>query len=325
MRRRELLGLGGALLGFPFAALAQRPRVPVVGHLNSGSPSERAHHVDGFRRGLKEGGYVDGQDVFIDYRWAEGRYDRLPQLANDLVNRKVAVIHAASTPAAVAAKAATSTIPIVFVASGDPVKLGLVASLSRPGANVTGIANIASALEAKRVETLHDLMPAAKTIAYLANPKFPGVSSLIKEVQAAGTATKLRIQIATASDERELEAAFGAMKHNGANALLVSADTYFITRRDQIVALAARHAIPACYAFREFTVAGGLMSLGPDLVDGNRQAGLYAARILKGANPATLPIIQAEKFELVMNRSTAKKLGVPISRDFVARVDELIE
>ncbi len=317
--------LGSVAAAWPLAALAQRPILPVVGYLSSGSPNERAHHAEAFRRGLKEGGYLDGKDVAIEYRWAEGRYDRLPGLATELVKREVAVIAAGGTPAVVAAHAATSTIPIVFVGSGDPVRLGLVKSLGRPGGNVTGITNIGSPLEAKRIETLRDLVPAAKRIAYLVNPKFPETNSWIKEVQAAGEATATEIHIATASNEGEIDAAFAAMKRSHANALLVAADSYFITRRGQIVALAARYAIPACYAFREFAVAGGLMSYGPDLVDVNRQQGLYTARILKGANPAELPVIQARKLDLVVNRKTARKLGLAVSRDFLAHVDEIIE
>jgi putative ABC transport system substrate-binding protein len=326
MRRREFVArLGGVMAAWPLAALAQWPLLPVVGYLHSGSPSDRAHLVEAFRRGLREGGYLDGKDVAIEYRWAEGRYDRLPGLAAELVKRKVAVIAAATTPAGVAAKAATSTIPIVFVLGGDPVKLGLVKSLGRPGGNVTGITNIAGSLEAKRIETLRDLVPGAKRIAYLVNPKFPETNSWIKEVQAAGKATATEIHIASASNEGEIDAAFAAMKGSKFTALLVSSDSYFNSRRDQIVALAARYAIPACYPFREFAVAGGLMSYGPDLVDVSRQQGLYTARILKGAKPAELPVIQAAKFDLVVNLKTARKLGLAVSRDFRARVDEVIE
>lgn len=326
MRRREFVaGLGGVALTLPLGASAQMHAIPVVGYLSSGSPNERAIHVEAFRLGLKEGGYIDGQDVFIDYRWAEGRYDRLPGLAIDLVNRKVAVIHAGSTPAAVAAKSAASAIPIVFTMSGDPVSLGLVASLSRPGGNVTGITNIGSALEAKRIETLRDLIPTAKRIAYLANPKFPAANSLIKDVQAAGKATKTTIQVVNASTAGEIDSAFLAIKQSRANGLLVSADSSFITRRDQIVALAARYAIPTCYPFREYVVAGGLMSHGADLVESNRLGGLYAARILKGATPAELPVIQMNKFELVINLKTARNLGVKFSKTFLGLANEVIE
>jgi putative ABC transport system substrate-binding protein len=274
---------------------------------------------------LKESGYADGKDVAIEYRWGEGRYDRLPGLATELVKRKVAVIAVGSTPAVLAAKAATSSVPIVFVAAADPVKLGFVASLSRPGGNVTGIANIGSSLEAKRIQTLRDLMPTARKIAYLANPKLAGVDFLINDVQGAGEATATGIQLFYASTEGEIDAAFAAIAQSRVNAVLVAADAYFISRRDQIVGLAARYAIPACYSFREFTVAGGLMSLGPDLADAHRQQGLYVARVLKGARPADLPVIQAAKFLLAVNRKAAKKLGLTISRDFVERIDEVIE
>jgi putative ABC transport system substrate-binding protein len=326
MRRREFaVRLSGAALALPLAALAQRLAIPVVGYLHAGTPSDRAQHVQAFRLGLKEGGYTDGKDVAIEYRWAEGRYDRLPGLATELVKRKVAVIAASSTPAVVAAKAATSDVPIVFFAAADPVKLGLVASLSRPGGNVTGIANIGTSLEAKRIETLRDLVPSVKKIAYLANPKFPGVDSLVNDVRRAGEATATGIQLFYASTEAEINAAFAAIAQAHVNAVLVATDAYFISRRDQIVGLAARYAIPACYSFRDFAVAGGLMSLGPDLVDGSRQQGLYAARVLKGAKPADLPVIQASKFALVVNRKAAKNLGLTISRDFRERIDEVVE
>ena len=326
MRRRDfVIRLGGTVLAWPFAALAQRLAMPVIGFLHSASADERKHLVEAFRRGLKEGGLVEGKDVAIEFRWADGRYDRLTALATDLVNRKVSVIVAQSTPATLAAKAATSAIPVVFNASGDPVKLGIVASLARPTANVTGIANIGSSLAAKRLEILRDMLPAAKEIAYFANPKFPGANSMTKEVQAAAVATTTKLQIVNASSEAEIDAAFAAIKQGRANAVLVSADSFFLTRRDQIVALAARYAIPACYAFREYAVAGGLMSYGPDLIDSSRQQGQYTARILKGAKPAELPVVQSSKIELLLNGKAARKLGLVVAREFLARVDEVIE
>jgi putative ABC transport system substrate-binding protein len=326
MRRREFIGcLGSAALARPLAAMAQGRSLPLAGYLHGGAAIERAQHTEAFRRGLREGGYVIGKDVAIEYRWAEGRYERLTVMAAEYVKRKVAVIAAASTPAAMAAKDATKSIPVVFIGSGDPVKLGLVASLSRPGGNVTGIANIGSALEAKRIEALRDLIPHAKRIGYLANPKFPGAAALVKDVQSAGEATGTAIHVVNASTVAEIDAAFAALAQSRLNALVVMPDSYFITRREQIVALAAQYAIPTCYSFREYPVAGGLMSYGPDLIESNRQHGLYTARVLKGAKPADLPVMQATKFDLVINRQATKKLGLAISRDFLERVDEVVE
>jgi len=327
MRRREFVArLGAAALAWPLASLAQRPAIPFIGFLNSGSPNERAHLVEAFRKGLKEGGYIDGKDIAIEYRWAEGIYERLPGLARDLVERKVAVIVATGgNLPALAAKSSTSIIPVVFTGGGDPVKLGLVASLSRPGGNVTGVANISSSLQAKRLQILRELVPGAARIAYLMNPKTADARSFVKEVEAAAEVTATKIEVLQASSEGEIEAAFTAIKQSRANALLVGADAFFITRRDQIVALAARLGIPACYGFREYAVAGGLMSYGPDLAEGYRQAGVYAAHILKGARPADMPVIQLSKFELIINLNTARKLGLAVSRDFLARVDEVIE
>jgi len=324
-RREFILWIGGAALAAPFAAVAQRPSAPIVGYLHSSTPVDRAREVEAFRLGLKEGGYLDGKDVAIEYRWAEGRYDRLPGLATELVSRKVSVIAATSTPAALAAREATSTIPIVFSAGEDPVKLGLVASLHRPGGNVTGIANIASALDGKRIEALRDLMPSAKRIAYLANPKVPGQNSKIKDVEAAGRVIAAEIRVFNASTEAEIESAFAAIAQSRPDGLLVSNDAYFFTRRDQIVALAARFAVPTCYPFREFAIAGGLMSLGPDLNRASREQGRYTARVLNGTKPADLPVFQAEKFELIVNRKTVKKLGLTVSRNFLDRVNEIVE
>jgi putative ABC transport system substrate-binding protein len=326
MRRRQFARwLGGAALAWPMRALAQRGAQPVIGLLSSGSPKELTRTTEAFRRGLREGGYVEGKDVAIEYRWAEGRYERLPALAAELVKRNVAVIAAISTPAALAAKGATSAIPIVFTGGGDPVKLGLVATLSHPGGNVTGISNVGNSLEGKRIQTLRDLVPTAKRIAYLTNPKFPRADSLIVDVKTAGTATASGIEVFKASNEVEIDSAFAAIARSHADAVLVSADSYFISRRRQIVELAARYAIPTCYAFGEFTAAGGLMSYGPDLLDANRQTGLYTARVLKGAKPADLPVVQSVRFELILNRTTAKKLGLSVSRDFLERVDQLVD
>lgn len=327
MRRREfVVRSAGLTLAWPVAVLAQRSAVSFVGFLNSGSPNERAHLVEAFRQGLKEGGYVDGRDVAVEYRWAEGRNDRLPGLAMELVNRKVAVIVATGGIApALAAKSATSTIPIVFTGGQDPVKLGLVASLARPGGNATGVLNIAGALNAKRFEILRDAVPTTTRIVYLVDPNVPDAKTAINEIQAAAKATATKIQILNAGTVSEIDAAFGAMKRSRGDALLVANSAFFLSQRDQLVALAARHAIPTSYPFREFTTAGGLLSYGSNVADGYRQAGIYTARILKGAKPADLPVIQAAKFELVLNAKTARALGLKMSRDFLARVDELIE
>ena len=313
------------LLACPWLALAQRP-VQFIGFVNSGSPNERTHMIEGFRKGLREGGFVDGQDVAIEYRWAEGRFDRLPALVGALVKRKVAVIVATGgMRPAVAAKAATSTIPIVFTGPQDPVKLGLVASLRRPGGNATGITTVATVLQAKRLEILRDLVPGATTVAFLVNPAAPEAKSSVREMHEAAAAASTRLQILNASNEAEIDAAFGTLKQGRAKGLLVAAEPLFVSRREQVVALAARHAIPTSYPVREFPLAGGLMSYGPDLAEVYRQAGLYAARILKGAKPSELPVIQSSKFELVVNRTTAKKLKLAVPREFLARVDEVVE
>ncbi len=318
--------LGGAVLAWPFAALAQGTAVPVIGFLDTGAANDRAQFVEAFRQGLRGGGYVDGKDVTIEYRWADGHYDRLPRLAFELVIRRVALIVAAGgMESAVASKSATSTVPIVFSGGGDPVKLGLVASLSHPGGNVTGLAGISRSLTTKRLEILRDVLPPASIFAYLVNPNATDASSAINEVQVAAQAIHATVQVLRASSVSEIEASFFAIKQARANALLVATDPFFTTNRNQIVALAARHAVPASYAFREFVVAGGLMSYGSNLADNYRQTGIYAARVLKGAKPADLPVIQATKVELVLNLKTAKKLGLSISRDFLARVDEVIE
>lgn len=325
MRRRDFLACAATAAAWPASALAQRTPLPFIGFLSSGGPNERMHLVAAFRQGLKEAGYVDGKDIAIEYRWAEGRYDRLPELAKELALRQVAVIVATGGPApALAAKAATTTIPIVFTGGVDPVQLGLVKSLSRPGGNATGIYNVAAALAPKRFEILRDLLPSAAKIAYLLNPQSPNPQH-VKEVQAIASASRVDLEILKATNEEEIEAAFATAKKAGAGALVVHTDAVFVTRRDKVVALAARHAMPAIYPFREFALAGGLISYGADLRDIYRQAGIYAGRILKGAKPAELPVLQASKFEMLLNLKTARKLGLNVSRDFLARVDEVIE
>jgi len=326
MRRREFLAqVGTVALAWPFAAHAQRT-IPFIGFLNSGSPNERAHLVAAFRQGLKEHGYVDGNNLAIEYRWAEGRPDLLPKLASELVERKVAVIVATGSLApALAAKSATKTIPIVFSGPEDPVKLGLVSSLSHPGGNITGVTGGGSALHRKRMETLRDLIPGVAKIAYLQNPNNPDAKSAAYDVLAAAAAMRTHVEIVSASAASELDIAFAAISQIGADALLVAIDPFFTTRREQIVALAARYRVPASYSFREFSLAGGLMSYGPDIADLYRQAGVYTARVLNGAKPRDLPVMQSTKIELVVNLKTAKQLGLAFPRDFLARVDEVIQ
>ena len=324
MQRRQFL-IGSAALAWPLLARAQRA-IPFIGFLNSGSPNERAHLVDAFRGGLKEGGYVDGKNLAIEYRWAEGKPDLLPKLAAELVERRVAVIVATGSLApAMAAKSATKTIPVVFTGAEDPVKLGLVSSLSHPRGNVTGITGASAALHRKRLEILRDLLPRARKFAYLGNPDNPDAKASAYDVLAAAEAMRADVSIVNARTEAEIDSVFAALNQMHADALLVATDPFFTTRREQIVALADRYAIPASYAFREFPMAGGLMSYGPNIADVYRLAGVYAARILNGAKPADLPVVQATKIELVINLKTAKKLGLSISRDFLARIDEALQ
>jgi putative ABC transport system substrate-binding protein len=327
VNRRYFLTLAGAAASLrPLAALAQRSGLPVVGFLNSGSAKEFARFVEAFRVGLREAGYVDGRDVVIEYRWAEGRVERLPEMVADLVRARVAVIVATGGNApALAAKAATSTTPIVFTGGGDPVRLRLVASLSRPGGNATGISNVGASLEAKRLEILRDLLPAAGKIALLVNPQNPNAGLAVGETQAVADRIGKRLHVVNADKGAELDAAFADIARSGAQALLVVSDPIFMNRRSQIVAFAARQRIPATYPFREFAVAGGLMSYGADLADIYRQAGIYAGRILRGAKPADLPVMQPVKFELVVNLKTAKALGLRVPESFLQRADALIE
>lgn len=326
MRRRQFLAsIGSAALAWPLAVRAQRS-IPFIGFLNSGSPNERAHLVEAFRRGLKEGGYVDGKTIAIEYRWAEGNAERLPTLAAELVERKVAVIVATGGVApAMAAKSASKSIPIVFTGAEDPVKLGLVRSLAHPGGNLTGVTNGAQVLNRKRLEILKDLIPGATRIMYLANPKNPDAQAGTYDVMAAAEAMRIQVEIVNASSDGDIENVFAAMKQTRADGLVVTADPLFLTRREQIVSLAARNALPASYPFREFPMAGGLMSYGPDIRDVYRQAGVYAARVLKGARPSDLPVMQVNKIELVVNLKAAKALGLSFPRDFLARVDEVLQ
>ena len=326
MRRREFITLlGSAAVAWPVAATAQQAAMPVIGWLGSGSPGPSASAVIVFRQGLAEAGYVEGRNVAIEYRWAEGQYDRLPALAAELVRRQVAVIVATPIPAALAAKSATATIPIVFSAAADPVNLGLVGSLARPGGNATGVGFFQAELSAKQLDLLRELRPNAARIGVLVNPANANVEGLTKDVTAAAAALRIEIEIVHARDSREIGEAFAKLVHNKAGALLVGADSFFFNRRVQLATLAARHAIPAVFFNREFAEAGGLMSYGSSLSEMNRQLGVYTGRILKGAKPDELPVVQSSKFELVINLPTAKALGLEIPPMLLARADEVIE
>ena len=328
MKRREFITLlGGAAVTWPHAARAQRLAMPVIGFLGIRSPAELTHLVDAFRRGLKEIGYVEGENVEIEYRWAENNYGRLPALATELVNRRVAVIAATGGGLSpLAAKAATATIPIVFVSADiDPVKAGIVASLNRPGGNITGIAPFTSPLAAKRLQLLHELVPNTTLVGLLVNPSNPNSESETRDVQAAALTLGLQVVVANADNERDFDAAFTTFAGRQIGALVIASDPMFLSRREQLIALTARVAVPTVYFFREFAAAGGLLSYAPSLADAYRLVGVYVGKILRGERPADLPIIQPTKFELVINMKTAKTLGlvVPNSMQFLA--DELIE
>jgi putative ABC transport system substrate-binding protein len=311
-----------ALLVAPLVTNAQ-PAMPVIGFLSSQSPDAFADRVGGFRRGLAETGYVEGQNVAIEYRWAEGHYDRLPALAAELVRRQVGVI-VANYPSVLAAKAATTTIPIVFTSAADPIQVGLVASFHRPGGNVTGVHLIGLAMETKRLELLHQLVPGAASLGVLVNPKYPDADRQLRELQEAAGVLKRPLHIVRASTEPELDTAFATVAHQGAGALLVASDPFFSSQRGQLVALAARYKLPTIYNQREYADTGGLVSYGSDFADGYRQAGIYVGKILKGTKPADLPVVQPTKFELVINLKTAKALGLEIPPTLLFQADEVI-
>jgi putative tryptophan/tyrosine transport system substrate-binding protein len=327
MRRRDFIaGLGGAAAAWPLAARAQQPAMPVIGFLSSRSPQDSTSALAAFCQVLTEAGYVEGKNLDIAFRWAEGQYDRLPALAADLAGRQVAVIFATGgNPPAFAAKTATATIPIVFLIGSDPVKFGLVASLKRPGSNVTGVTLFTSLLVAKRMELLHELVPTATTFAILVNPNNSNAEPDTRDAQAATRGLGLHLVVLGAGTENDIDSAFATLVQQRADALLVNADSFFLSRRDQIVALAARHAVPTIHDLREFTAAGGLMSYGTNLADAYRQAGAYVAKILNGEKPAKLPVMQPAKFDLVINLKTAKALGLNVPPMLLARADEVIE
>jgi len=325
VKRREFLLLLSGAVTAPRALCAQQKAMPVIGYLDGTSPGPGAPLVAAFRQGLSEAGYVEGQSVVIEYRWAEGHYDRLPALVADLVGQKVDVIATGSVAGIQAAKSATSTIPVVFFGGGDLVALGLVAGLARPGGNLTGFTMMSLELNPKRLELLSELVPQAMVIALLVNPNNPQTEGVVRDVQDASRAKGVQLQILRAGTESEIDAAFATLLQLHADGLVVSSETFFTRRREELVGLAARHAVPAIYALREFTASGGLISYGPSVTSSFRQLGIYAGRILKGAKPADLPVQQPTIFELVVNLKTAEALGITVPPSILARADEVID
>jgi putative ABC transport system substrate-binding protein len=327
MRRRVFITLLAGAVAGPFAVHAQQPAMPVIGFLNSASPGSYAPMLAAFHRGLKEAGYVEGQNVQIEYRWADGQYGRLSAFAADLVGRRVKVIAATSTPAVPAAKAATTTIPIVFTTGGDPVELGLVASLNRPGGNLTGVVSLATELGSKRLELLHELVPSATNIGLLVNPANPVVTEIVsRDVQAAARTLGLQLHILHARAELDFDAVFTTLKQLRAGGLVIgSGDPFFNSRSEQLAALSVRHSVPAIYQYREFVAAGGLMSYGGNLTESYRLAGVYTGRILNGEKPGDVPVQQSTKLELIINLKTATGLGLTVPLTLLGRADEVIE
>jgi len=326
MKRRTLIAGLGSAAAWPLAVRAQQAAMPVIGFLSSRSPGESAGVVAAFQQGLREAGFVEGQNLVIAFRWAEGRYDRLPALASNLVDLRVALIFAAGgQPSPLAAKAATTSIPIVFSAVNDPVELGLVSSLNRPGGNVSGMSMFGTGVYAKSAQLLKELVPTASTIGYLVNPSNPAAEAFSKDARTAASTLGVQVHVLNASAERELDEAFAALAKLGAGGLVVAGEPFFDSQRDRIVQLSARYATPAIYTFREYVVAGGLMSYGSSITDSYRRAGIYAGRILKGEKPADLPVQQPTKFELAINLKTAKALGLTVPLTLLGRADEVIE
>jgi len=326
MRRRDFITLlGGTAATWPLAALAQQSALPVVGLLSAGSPGSLRRQIAAIHEGLKQSGYVEGQNVTVEYRFAEGQFDRFPAQASDLVHRQVTVIIVTSKAGVLAAKRATSMIPIVFSLGEDPVKIGIVPNLNRPGGNMTGVYQFTTGIEAKRLGLLHEMVPKAATIAVLVNSNFSAAADQLRDAQEAAASLGVQLVVLRANVESDFDAAFAALVQQRAGALLVCGSPFFNGRREQLVVLAARHAIPAIYEWRDFAAAGGLMSYGTDLADAYRQAGVYAGQILKGAKPADLPIVELSRFEFVINLSTAKALGLEVPPTLSARADEVIE
>ena len=326
MKRRDFIKVVGVAAAWPLAARAQKPAMPVIGFLHIASANPMAHLVAAFRQGLKEAGAVEGQNVTIEFHWAEDHYDRLPALASDLVQKKVAlIVTGGGEKPALAAEAATTTIPIVFNIGNDPVKAGLVASIGRPGGNATGVNILTAELEAKRLGLLHDLLPKTAVVAHLVNPKYPPTEAIIRNVEAAAHKIGRTILLLKAGNEDEIDSAFATMSQKRIGGLLVAADPFFNARREQIVLWTVRYGLPAAYEQREFVLAGGLMSYGTSITSAYRQMGIYAGRILKGEKPADLPVVQSAKFELVINLKTAKALGLSLPSGLLSIADEVID
>jgi putative tryptophan/tyrosine transport system substrate-binding protein len=327
MRRRDFITLlGGAAAAWPLAARAQQPAIPVVGFVNAASAQGAAEQLAAFLKGLEENGYLEGRNVAIEYRWAESQFDRLPAMIADLVHRQVAVIAATTTPAALAAKAATTTIPIVFETGTDPVQLGLVTSLNRPGGNITGVTQLIVEVAPKRLELLHELVPTARAIGVLVNQAAPALAQAqLRAIQSAANTLGLELQILNASSEHDFDAAFADLIRLRAGGLVISADSVFLRGMEELATLTVRHAVPAIYQYRKFASAGGLMSYGPDIRESYRMAGIYTGRILKGVKPADLPIQQVTKVEMYINLKTARALGITIPLPLSGRADEIFE
>jgi putative ABC transport system substrate-binding protein len=326
MRRREFIAFLSGAAAWPLGALSQHGPMPVIGFLGSGSPSQSADVAAGFRAGLREAGFAEGENISIEYRWANGSYDRLPGLAADLVRQNVRVIAAAGgNTSALAAKAATATIPIVFFTGADPVQAGLVASLNRPGGNLTGITSLGVELGPKRLELLHELVPKPTPIALLVNPANRSIEIQVRDSEAAARRLGRELHVLRASTEQEIDFAFETLSQLGAGAIVIFPESFFNTRSEQFAALAARHAVPAIYTYRPFTAAGGLLSYGADIAESYRQVGVYAGRILKGEKPADMPVLQSAKVELIVNLRTAKALGLAMPESLLARANEVLE